>query len=307
MSDSPSSATAVLPEATPCPVCGYDLRATTGGICPECGSAVHRDDLSRSKLPWRYRRELGRSRAVWRMLRLTLRRPWALVGELTTQPAKRDAEIYAWPFRVVSLLASAALARTLVNPNWAANLIYPKAAPPNLPLVNDVLAPMWTAVSTLDSWPLMATAMLLTWLVPMSVRAAFAGIAEEHRPEMARAGSILTRYLAANLAISLLGVWACALLLWASGWKDPYFVRLNGVSLCFVGVSILAGGVGWVVFGSGVTIANLLRRCSRTEPLRLVWGLARWAMALALCVATAVMLGWWLPGLLAIYGLVALS
>ena len=52
-----------------CLSCGYDLRATESGRCPECGSVFDRAQMSRSQVAWENRREMGRLRAwvrrVW--------------------------------------------------------------------------------------------------------------------------------------------------------------------------------------------------------------------------------------------------
>jgi hypothetical protein len=46
--------------ATFCPACGYDLRATGGERCSECGLVLDRADLARSNFPWVYRQTRGR-------------------------------------------------------------------------------------------------------------------------------------------------------------------------------------------------------------------------------------------------------
>lgn len=51
-----------------CPECGYDLRATEAGRCPECGSAFDRAAMSQSRIAWEHRRSIGRMRAWWRTI-----------------------------------------------------------------------------------------------------------------------------------------------------------------------------------------------------------------------------------------------
>ena len=49
-----------------CPECGYDLRATEAGRCPECGSVFDRELMSQSRIAWEHRKSIGRVRAWWR-------------------------------------------------------------------------------------------------------------------------------------------------------------------------------------------------------------------------------------------------
>lgn len=53
-----------------CPACGFDLRATEGDRCGECGLEIDRAALRVSAIPWVYRRRMGRVRAylktAWR-------------------------------------------------------------------------------------------------------------------------------------------------------------------------------------------------------------------------------------------------
>src|SRR5207253_11373569 len=62
---SPPSSTTVADRPVLCPACGYDLRASTGNTCSECGLAWDRTEATRSAVPWAYRAQRGRLRAFW--------------------------------------------------------------------------------------------------------------------------------------------------------------------------------------------------------------------------------------------------
>src|SRR4051812_36964432 len=67
----------------PCPICGYDLRATLSlpdPRCPECGTKVHRA-LPASRLPWVHRAYRGKIRAFLQTAALVLFKPWVLAKE----------------------------------------------------------------------------------------------------------------------------------------------------------------------------------------------------------------------------------
>lgn len=49
-----------------CPACGYDLRGSDSGRCPECGLEIDRNALQTSAIPWAHRKSIGRIRAYWR-------------------------------------------------------------------------------------------------------------------------------------------------------------------------------------------------------------------------------------------------
>jgi fumarate reductase subunit C len=48
-----------------CTHCAYDLRASTGDTCPECGKPIDQAALRESQIPWLHRRQIGRLRALW--------------------------------------------------------------------------------------------------------------------------------------------------------------------------------------------------------------------------------------------------
>ena len=70
--------------------CGYDLRGTPAGLCPECGCEI--TVLSDSPIPWAHRKAIGRWTAFWRTVRLAIRRPRALIEAATLPIDYRDAQ-----------------------------------------------------------------------------------------------------------------------------------------------------------------------------------------------------------------------
>jgi hypothetical protein len=77
-----------------CPQCGYDLRAITSEKCPECGTAVDRESLARSQIPWVYRKELGRWKAFWKTVRLATFHPVQLAEEMNRPTHLCDAILF---------------------------------------------------------------------------------------------------------------------------------------------------------------------------------------------------------------------
>src|SRR5687767_12267880 len=72
----------------PCPSCGYDLRATTAGRCPECGATI--DETVRTgeaTIPWQHRRSIGRLRAFMRTAWMAMRH-----AGLLARQAGRDVD-----------------------------------------------------------------------------------------------------------------------------------------------------------------------------------------------------------------------
>lgn len=96
----------------PCPVCGYDLRATARvageARCPECGTVSH--ELAASRIPWVQRRQRGRIKAYLQTLWMVLRRPGELAREVEGRLGRRDAARFELISRILATVVGAGLA-----------------------------------------------------------------------------------------------------------------------------------------------------------------------------------------------------
>ena len=89
--------TAIDAEPLPCPLCAYDLRATTAGRCPECGHAFDAAELrqrlaTRAQLAWFVEVDLPQWWSGWSTSLATLRPVWFwrnVTPELPMRPSPR--------------------------------------------------------------------------------------------------------------------------------------------------------------------------------------------------------------------------
>ena len=88
-----------------CLDCGYDLRGIERSErCPECGAAIDRGAVGRSRIPWTRRAEIGRVRAYAQTLWLVLSRPQRLAEDAARPVRLNDAR----RFRLVTLIIALA-------------------------------------------------------------------------------------------------------------------------------------------------------------------------------------------------------
>jgi hypothetical protein len=89
-------------DALHCPACDYDLRALTGGRCPECGLAIDRAALSQSQIPWSHRGRIGRFRAYRKTVWMVFRHPKKVAADVSRPVSLDDAR----RFRRVTVLST---------------------------------------------------------------------------------------------------------------------------------------------------------------------------------------------------------
>jgi hypothetical protein len=74
-----------------CPQCGYSLRGIESARCPECGHTLNWERISQSQIPWVHRKQVGRWRAYWRTLKLTMLDSRAISDEVQRAVKLEDA------------------------------------------------------------------------------------------------------------------------------------------------------------------------------------------------------------------------
>src|SRR5690349_18858272 len=77
-----------------CAQCGYHLRGITSDRCPECGLPI--DHELTSRIPWVYRRHIGRVRAYLRTVRLATLNAKLLAAEVARPVSYSDAQRFRW-------------------------------------------------------------------------------------------------------------------------------------------------------------------------------------------------------------------
>jgi hypothetical protein len=91
-----------------CHTCGYDLRSSTTGTCPECGISFDPAHLTTRLIPWERRREIGHFRAYLRTVREVCFSP----SHITTR--------LAWPVDLASARRFQLITRLLLIPPFLA-------------------------------------------------------------------------------------------------------------------------------------------------------------------------------------------
>lgn len=91
-----------------CPACGYDLRGSPSGVCPECGEAFQSDQLARTSIPWEHRSHYGFVRAFTRTIAQGLFDLGAFKSEVGREVSLRSALTLRWIVVGLVFIASAA-------------------------------------------------------------------------------------------------------------------------------------------------------------------------------------------------------
>jgi hypothetical protein len=152
----PSSTPQLLDDDAPlCPICGYDLRATTADRCGECGQVIDWESLKTSGFPWARRKQIGRIRAYIQTVWLVSIDSKRLRFEASCPQELKDARSFqrvtAGILAVVllglfaaTLIANKGLAFLAIqppyggftrsSPGWLADLLVPWSAGATIPL-----------------------------------------------------------------------------------------------------------------------------------------------------------------------------
>ena len=199
MSLAPPIPTAVAPSDfdTPllaCPQCGYDLRGTTTGVCPECGEAFDAESLATSAaIPWQNRREIGRIAAFRRTVWMGCWHP----GELARQAGRPVELADARRFWIVCVtLAWITIAPPAAWGLWSALRTSAQFVGGGLPLTSTLLGPLADAA--------IVAAMvvgLFLWLLTASGAATYFFHPRRLDPELRKRAVALGYYAAAPLAV----------------------------------------------------------------------------------------------------------
>jgi MFS family permease len=88
------------PDALHCPQCGYNLFGIDSAVCPECGLAIDRANLSVSRIPWSHRRQIGTVRAFLRTNWMAMFHTRQLADEVNRPVSIEDAR----SFRLICIL-----------------------------------------------------------------------------------------------------------------------------------------------------------------------------------------------------------
>ncbi len=135
-----------------CPACAYDLRGLPAGTCPECGHAFDPAELSRSQIPWSYRKVIGLFRAYWRTVWLVMFRDRQFRHEISRPVSYRDARWFQTLtviLTVVSLIA-VVVAIHLADEIEAVTLLLDKVW--TIPIAVGLLALFVTAITGVHTY-----------------------------------------------------------------------------------------------------------------------------------------------------------
>jgi hypothetical protein len=239
-----------------CPSCGYDLRGSLGGDtirCPECGTEVTLEELSRSRVPWMHRSTLGARRAWWRTCFMASRRPRDLVWSLNAPLPMADAKRFWWICVLLLSAASGCLAWQFLTPLTEGALA---AMDPNRILVR----PDWFLSNLVGPWaagiywrPVAIGAAILFPILAMGAISYLFQVTPGSRLRQDRAAA--AGLYVAGTAIPgaiwgtlIAGIW-CFCIWGASGWKIRYD-WLNDVALFLSGslfFAFLLAGITWLI------------------------------------------------------------
>lgn len=228
-------------ENLPCPICGYDLRGSVGGLCPECGNRFDPHELRVSSIPWVSLD--GFWKPLTRTFLLVLFRPLKLwrysVSPVDDRMARRFMAITYLPW--IGLLVGLCWR----IPNW--DRIAAMTSPRRFSFSMGVYVPgtEWDLLLPLNlakaPWCHLAGLALFLWLLPRAGVTPFA-LLREHGVVTLRAkrAASLTRYLAPGYYVLI----ASLALIWWSGFH-PFELGFSHSNATWVNLThALVGIIG---------------------------------------------------------------
>ena len=276
------------PAYAPCHRCGYDLRATAGDTCPECGAAVD-GGPAKSAIPWAHRASLGQLNAYLRTLWLVTVHPARVAADASRPQLPRDGRTFAWATTVAATIPGAAifigyaLARDGLDLKPLLLHFGPTAVWPELVVLAAVVA----------GWAMFAA---------IVTRIQVYGFDRRHMPEALRGRAVtLGRYCSAGWGFVVVPLAALASIrvlldLNDAGLMTPGMIEIAVAS--WVVSSLLLVGI---VMRSTLVVLTRLSECRWPTKLAIVCGLpATYALAAGLCLVV-------FPGLCLFAMLMALS
>lgn len=271
----------------PCAECGYDLRATTGERCPECGWVIDHEGLSKSQLPWGVRASIGRVRAYVQTVWLATAQPRKLAMETSHPVDFAAARRFAFITSILIAIPFVAITTYLIWAHGTHYLVGMATSPltfaaamvrnPRLPgLIADFTLP-WVAGVVIPGVAQMSIVVATVLLPGWASYWFHPGTLPVTRQNRAVAVSY---YISAPFIWSAVGV---AVLFLESKfsevlkWKIPFSLRdtlsnilvIAGMTLLFGG--ILVAGIGTLVLMMRTTQASVARVLLASVLLPMSW------------------------------------
>ena len=265
-----------------CPGCGYDLRATAGDRCSECGLEIDRAALERSGFPWAHRRSVGRLRAFLKTVWLVTIDSKRLRYETAKCQSSRDAAAFRrWVAVLLTICFAAAVVMLLLREGVEAIVVVQE--PSVFTRVSlegyeiDLLVP-WSAGIALRP-ALFVYALVLGFYVAGSSRSIFR--TKELAPDYAETVEAIGSYVSAPLAWLLPAAAGYAALFWidAEPMATPFVT-----TLIVVGFLLVLLAIGGTVYRTGQWRARTTHRGYPTGFLAMGELLLRWAIGSAIVV-----------------------
>jgi hypothetical protein len=271
-----------------CPACGYDVRGIASERCPECGGALDRERMRQSRLPWTFRRDIGRVRAYVRTVAMVIRDPLAVADEVARPVSFDDAR----KFRLVTVLIAWLVPAVMLAWLWTQVTRMPPPSP-RMPFMGtpapqppaNPAAPASSLVAV--GWALQYALLPVAWGAVWLFLVCAAGVASYffHPPHLSVARQnravAVSYYGCAPLALTPLSAAGIGLILLLDHLKWTSDGRL-GVVAALVYLAALVPAIVQLV-ASFTSPMRMLRRATHCSATRL------WTMGIVLPTAWAIL------------------